>query len=73
MRSYTSIILLSLVSISLPVDSRGLEAYSTENLSSHSSNEFLSVQTEQENDKSPHRGSGRREFFHTLHKLKTAL
>lgn len=62
MRVYTSIIFFGLVSIVLSVDS-------ITSTTSRFSPRFAdldaqaTVQSNQDNDKSPHRGSGRREFF----------
>jgi lipopolysaccharide export system protein LptA len=59
MRTYTSIILLALVSSSLAIFS----AQSPTSQTSKVSAELVSIQTEQQGDKAPHRGSGRRQFF----------
>jgi len=62
MRTYTSIILLALVSSTL-----ALFSFQSSQSSSHqaknSSGQLVAIQTEQQGDKAPHRGSGRRQFF----------
>lgn len=66
MRFYTCIILLSVLSISHSANSQELNPRS-----SHQS--WFTSQTEQEDDKSPHRGSGRRDFYQELPDLSPAL
>lgn len=62
MRVYTSIIFLGLVSIVLSVDSITSTASRFSNLFTDLDAQ-ATVQSNQDSDKSPHRGSGRREFF----------
>lgn len=59
MRTYTSIILLALVSSSLAIFSTQSPTSQTSKVSA----KLVSIQTEQQGDKAPHRGSGRRQFF----------
>ncbi len=62
MRTYTSIILLALVSSSLAIFS----AHSSQSSSQQAKNaleQVVSIQTAQQGDKAPHRGSGRRQFI----------
>ncbi len=62
MRTYTSIILLALVSSSLAIFS----AQSSQSSSQQAQNALervVAIQTEQQGDKAPHRGSGRRQFI----------
>jgi hypothetical protein len=62
MRTYTSIMLLSLLTISLCVDSQSRAYYSTASVQSATSRQLLSVKTQQEGNPRPP-GTRRREFF----------
>ena len=62
MRTYTSIILLALVSSSLAIFS-AQSAQSFSQQAKHALEQVVSIQTEQQGDKAPHRGSGRRQFI----------
>lgn len=64
MNTYTSIVLLGLFSISFATNSADLGKSATEMLKSDTGNQVLAIKKD-EKDKPPHRGSGRREFFHT--------
>ena len=62
MRTYTSIILLALVSSFLAIFS-AQSAQSSSQQAKNALEQVVSIQTEQQGDKAPHRGSGRRQFI----------
>lgn len=65
MRTYTSIILLALVSSSLAIFSAQSSQSSSQQVKNalEQLEQVVSIQTEQQGDKAPHRGSGRRQFI----------
>jgi len=62
MRTYTSIILLALVSSSVAIFSAQSSQSSSQQVK-NALEQVVSIQTEQQGDKAPHRGSGRRQFI----------
>jgi hypothetical protein len=64
MPMYLSVLLLSVLSISVSANYSQADSRFSKQLPPSHSDQFVSVQkTEKENDKSPHRGTGRRDFY----------
>jgi|GEM_PF-3100848 len=66
MPNYFSFIFLSVLSLSFVPDVLQTESHFSRQLLSSNSEQFVSKKkSEKENDKSPHRGTGRRDFYNS--------